>query len=671
MYKISFIFIVYKTFLSLNLIVFLVLNNSNAFSKDFPSLFSKSSNLFIKDKNIKSFFNIIFPLLLATGYADASAQRHVVDSLLCRGDSLRMAYRFEDSAEAYSEAMKIASDSVLTNVDSVLVMLISDRIVLSENGKNMTGFVYNPVVVAKHKFSKEDFFLYYPLKDRSWRTVPNVLDTVSGPYAKALYAPAEADVIYFSAPDSEGIRNIYRTEKGDSLWSLPSLINEQMTSAADEIYPMLSKDGKSMYFASKGLYGVGGYDLYVSRWDEDVADWSVPVNMGFPYSSPADDFLLAGSEDEKYTLFASDRGCPSDSVWVYVLEVDNMPVRSEMSDPRQLAELAEMKVSRGIDDGGKDVKSDIPENSDTRKYMERMALVLSLRDSIAVYENALAEYRERYAIVESEAEKNRIAEQILGKESVIPEFQASLDESMRILQEIEMDFLFSGVVIDPDKLLVEAEREVIGEGAEYVFAKMNMGEPLTLEMERPKPKFDYSFRVLDTARFAEETRIPEGIVYQIQIFTTGQPAAVKSLKGLCPVFETRSATGRYIYRVGLFSEYKDVLSRLNTVKKMGFRSAYIVGYVDGKEMPVNHVRNVEKERQTAAVEFYNVTVVPAGAVDDVMLEGIRQQASGKDIGRGDDGLVIGPFGNKSQAMALLEFIEVMGYGDATLVKIEN
>lgn len=125
---------------------------------------------------------------------------------------------------------------------------------------SMTGFVYRPTVVAKHLFSLEDFFLYYPLKDRSWRGTPNQLDTVSGLFAKAIYAPADDEIIYYSAEDTDGIRNIYRTIHRDTVWTVPALINEHLTSASDEIYPMLSSDGKSLYFASKGLYGVGGYD---------------------------------------------------------------------------------------------------------------------------------------------------------------------------------------------------------------------------------------------------------------------------------------------------------------------------------------------------------------------------------------------------------------------------
>jgi len=625
-------------------------------------------------KREKFFLNISLFIFLFGGVTDVYAQVAPGDSLVSRGDSLRAAYRFKEAAEAYSAAAEAIIDSTATAEDSLWKLAISDRILLAENGMSMTGFVYRPAVVAKHLFSIEDFFLYYPLKDRSWRSTPNQLDTISGPFAKAIYAPADDEAIYYSAEDAGGIRNIYRTVHKDTVWTVPALINEHLTSASDEIYPMLSSDGKSLYFASKGLYGVGGYDLYVSHWDEEASDWSVPVNMGFPYSSPADDFLLAGSEDGKYVLFASNRDCPPDSVFVYVIEEDNMPVRSEVVDPQQLLELAklDMTVDSDRNDGTEEIKSDIPENVDTRRYMDKIAQVRALRDTVSAFEQSLEQLREKYLLVENETERKKIAADILKGEAAIPGIQARLEVAVRQLQEIEMDFLFSGVVIDPDKLLAEAEREVVGEATGYVFKKMTMGEPLSLEMERLEPKFDYSFRILDTARFAADMTLPEGVAYQIQIFTTSKPASLKSLKGLCPVFETRSPSGRYIYRVGLFNEYGDVLSHLNAVKRLGFRSAYIVGFVDGEELPVGKVRLIEKERKEAPAELYRVVIVPSGGnMDTIAIEGVRQQSGGKDVARVEKGLAVGPFDNRSQAVALVEFVEVMGYGDADLEVIEN
>ena len=612
------------------------------------------------------FLNIIF--LLSFGALQMHAQVSPVDSLVSRGDSLRRVYRFDQSLEAYNKALDMVSDTSSVWNDSTAMAAISDLILLSENGKSMTGFVYKPNVVARHMFSKDDFFLYYPLKDRSWRSTPNQLDSVPGLYSKAIYVPAEAESIYFSAADKDGIRNIYMTELGDSLWTVPELINEHLTSASDEIYPMLSSDGKSMYFASKGLYGVGGYDLYVSQWDEDTGDWSVPVNMGFPYSSPANDFLLAGSEDGGYTLFASDRDCPTDSVWIYVLEADNMPVRSEMTDPDELSDLARLELSVSMD-VAEEVKSDIPENADTRRYMDKMAQVRSLRDSISAYEDKMQEYRDRYAVVESEVEKNRLAELILKNESYIPEIQASLEEAMKELQEIEMDFLFSGVVIDPDKLLVEAEREVIGESSGYVFSRMAMGDSLRLKMEIPEPEFDYSFKILEEAQVLRDTVARAGIVYQIQIMSSDRPATLKNLKGLSPVFEKVTSGGRYVYRVGLFHEYKDVLPHLNTIKRLGFRSAYVVASVDGVEKKVAEVRTLENELKVRKPQLFRVVMKVDEELDPVVLLSLKQQAGTRDVARTESELIVGPFEGEDSAKEFVDFVSAMGYGSVAMEEI--
>ncbi len=617
-------------------------------------------------KNSLFFYIISIFFAIYPGICDVYAQTCAADSLVRLGDSLRKEYRFEESKEAYRQAESMS-------VDSVFLIQVKDKYLLSENGLNMSKFAYNPTVIAKHCFSLEDFFLYYPLPDYSWRPVPNQLDSLSSPYSKAIYAPAGDDAIYYSAQDEEGVRNIYRTELRDTIWTLPTLINENVTSPADEVYPILSSPEKTLYFSSAGLYGVGGYDLYYSEWDETARDWSAPVNMGFPYSSPADDFLYINSPDGRYSIFASNRECSSDSVWVYVLEFDNIPVRQSIEDPEELQRIARLEPYSSAK--GSDTHAVIAESSETRKYMEQMAVVRAIRDSIAIYNESLDVARDQYAAVSAEKDREKYAQEIIRGEARIPQLSAQLDVEVAKLQKIEMEFLFSGVVIDPDKLLAEAEREIVGGNVGYAFSKMNMGQPLILNMEKPEPKFDYSLKVLDVGQFAEDNTIPSGIKYQIQIFSTVKKASLRDLKGLSPVFETRSESGRYTYRVGLFNTYADVLSKLNTVKKAGFRKAFVVGYVDGKEMKVAKVREQEERRKKAGPSFCNVIIVPdPSAFDDVAMEAVVQQAAGKDVARQDkDGQTVysvGPFSDKAQAENLAVFVNGMGYGKASVNNVK-
>ena len=623
-------------------------------------------------QRVKYTFYIIIAVIFALSQ-EITAQNRQVDSLVRHGEDLHMDYRFDEACQAFEEAAALLGDNP---ADSLLVESVAEKLLLSENGLNMADFVYSPAVIDRTKFSIEDFFLYYPLRDMAWRQVPDQLDSSAfHPFSKALYAPSGSDRIIYSAEDAAGIRNLFVTELQDTLWTYPSMLNESLTSLSDEIYPMLSPDGKSLYFSSDGLYGVGGYDLYVSRWDEEMKDWSEPVNMGFPYSSPYDDFLYVSDDEEGHVFFASNRDCSVDSVWVYVLEYDNMPVRHSVEDPAALKELSLLIPEHEQVREEEPEEAPVAENAGMDKYRNKMAQVRQLRDSVSFYTTSLEEDRSLFALSNDDTERMRLAELIRSREAYVPELQDSLKRAIAQLQEIEMEFLSSGVVVDPDKIMAAATNEN-EDAPRYDFMKRSFGGPLDLHMMRPEKEFDYSFMVLDEGRFAEDNTIPGGIIYQIQIFSAGGKADLKSLKGLSPVFERRGESGRYTYRVGLFNSYKDVLSKLNTVKGRGFRSAFIVAYDDGEEVSVATARNREVAKG-AELHVYEVRIIPAdGVLDDSVTAGIREKAAGKDIARSEseDGTIIfmvGPFADKTQADDLAAAVVEMGISDVSVHEVAN
>lgn len=534
----------------------------------------------------------VFPSLRAQQYG----QKERTDSLLLAADSLRHNYEFEASVRMYTEALESATDSLVR-------LTVAESRLAGANGLSMTDFVSSVNVVARHRFTLDDFFLFYPLEDGAWRELPNILDpakAVASDPVRASYVPGNTDRLYFSARDSSGMRNIYMTElpdslKNDSLWTTPALLGEDLTSPGNEIYPMLSPDGKSLYFASDGLYGMGGYDLYESRWDDEAGEWGQPVNMGFPYSSPYDDFLFVNTPDGKYSIFASNRDCPADSVWVYVLEYDSFPIRRQVKDPEQLRKIASLETGGDLSlmDNGSSVMSDIPQNVDIQEYTRKMTEVRALRDSISAYSAALDGQRNLFAMSEDEEERARLTGEILRKEMQLPVFRDSLSKASSELQKIEMEFLFSGVIIDPEKVMAEADREVVGASSGYTFSKRNMGKPLKINFVQPEEEFDYSFRILPEAVYAENTDIPDGIVYQIQLFLLTNRASLKDLRGLCPVFETKTPTGKYIYTVGLFMKLEEAASCLEEVKALGFKTAYVTAFRDGEPISVTAAKELE------------------------------------------------------------------------------
>ena len=571
-------------------------------------------------------------------------------------DSLTKAYKFNAAVELLQNAKEAADSADAVRLDEMMVP--------AQNGSNMTGFCSNPVPVAKERFSLKDFFLYYPLQDRSWRITPNQLDsTANDPFAKAIYIPDDVKQIYWSGKDSDGIRNIYRTALGDSLWTVPELVNEQLTSSSDEIYPMISPDGKQLFFASKGLYGMGGYDLYVSTWDKDLNDWGVPVNMGFPYSSPYDDFLYINTADGKYSMFASNRECPADSVDIYVLEFDSMPVRKEINDPDELKKLCSLAPDNDptrIDNQSATTDENGQNNADMSRYSEQMLTVRSLRDSIYKFSTDLD--RDRSWLSETSGEeRSRLAASILSKEAMLPKLQDSLARASRELQKIELEFLQSGIVIDPEKIHREADRELVGADAGYTFSKKSPGARIRLDMEKPAPSFDYTFQILEQGRFAEDNTIPQGLYYQIQLFSMMSKATVKQIKGLSPVFERPGSNGRRIYSVGLFHTYKDVLANLNKVKRAGFRSAIIVAFLDGKPITVQKARAIEKNIH----ELFQIRVFPidGNSLNENEIATIKASTD-SDMSKTTEGgmisYILGPYDSRQEADSVTETLKKAG-----------
>ena len=64
-------------------------------------------------------------------------------------------------------------------------------------------------------------------------------------------------------------------------------------------------DGETMYIASEGFDGMGGYDIFVSK--KLQGQWSTPVNMGYPINTPYDDFFFASTANGKFAYIASNR----------------------------------------------------------------------------------------------------------------------------------------------------------------------------------------------------------------------------------------------------------------------------------------------------------------------------------------------------------------------------
>ena len=506
--------------------------------------------------------------------------------MVSEADALRGAYRFEDALSIYKAAASMTTDEDLHKS-------IEEKFSLAQNGLNMTDFCSTPVVVARQNLPLKDFMLFYPLKSGSWRQTPNVLDTTTVcRIPQAVYIPKDAVSVYFSTPDGSGSRNIYVTNATDTLWTAPDLLGEAMFSAGNEIFPMLSADGRKLYFASDGLYGMGGYDLYFSVWDEESSSWGEPQNMGFPYSSPADDFLYIDTDDGKYSIFASNRGCAEGTVNIYVLEYEEIPMRKSIRDVAALKKLSELNPVSDPKrlDNGSAVSSAIPGSDGTTLYRRKMAEVRSLRDSIYTVEKAIDALRQKMSSSTDQETLAAAVAKIASLEESLPPLRDSLKRSGEALRQAELEFLSSGVVSKEDK----AGREVAGASSAYTFTKNAYGPKPRMRVSVKESAADNTFRIAPVGRFAKDNALPSGIVYQIRFMVRSSHASVDDLRGLSPVYERITSSLKYTYSAGLFTRYSDALDNLNPVRRLGFKDAVIQAFRDGRQVSIAEAVRLEK-----------------------------------------------------------------------------
>jgi hypothetical protein len=90
-------------------------------------------------------------------------------------------------------------------------------------------------------------------------------------------------------------------------WSEPVNIGPSVNSPFNESAPTVSKDRRSLYFASNRPGQFGGNDLYVSQWDDATGWWGPGVNLGPDVNSAATEFSPNLSRDGHWLFFHSNR----------------------------------------------------------------------------------------------------------------------------------------------------------------------------------------------------------------------------------------------------------------------------------------------------------------------------------------------------------------------------
>ena len=607
---------------------------------------------------------VAFTALFFTSFFGLNGQNLSDNEAFLKANALHNEYRFNDAKAIYDSILKVTTDSIQ-------IQQLNKMIIQCENGIGLVEYLYRPNVIAKKNVALSDFYLYYSdLKDSSWVKNPNPFVNGEHPIYSAIYAPVSHSEYYFSQPDKSGSWNINHSTFNDTTWNAPAMLNEENTSIGDEIFPLVSNDGSKLYFSSNALFGMGGYDIYMCEWDESTNDWGAPTNLGFPFSSPADDFLFMNTSDGNYSIFSSNRDCAKDSITIYVLQFDNLPIREANPSYEDIVECAKLDVTKSDNESkSADNQDNIDEGDELyTKYLNVMAQYRELQSEIKKVETEQSENREQYIATEDANILKELETKLLDNDLKIFSLQQSLGELSNTIQSIEMDFIAQGMIFDADDF--DEEEENVEQQQDFQFVKHSFSENRSFVVNEPEVIFDYSFKIGEEAQFALDNTLPEGLIYQIKFVTLTSKGSLERFKGLSPVYENRINSRKYIYNVGLFYSYHEALDQLNVVRRLGFSSAAIVAYNSGESISIQNARKLEKMIKENAK--YRVVISQYDDRLPAEILSVIQSMSDKDIAKtveqGKTYYIIAPFNSESDAKELTDALVNAG-ADETIYQI--
>lgn len=241
----------------------------------------------------------------AQPYLEKSAARKVIDAYRYLGKLYYDIYRFDDAVDNYEQHIEW-----LEKKKRPTEMAEAELEQIKQAARMIKG-VENITVIDSFVVDKNDFLKAYKISRESGALYHD--PAISG----TVYQTEMGNKVLYGNQSTDGKMQLYSRIRLLDGWSEPeplTSLNEQ----GNVNYPFLMSDGITLYYASDGEGSLGGYDIFVTRYDSENSNYLRPDNIGMPFNSPANDYMYAIDEFNNIGWFASDRYQPDNKVCIYV-----------------------------------------------------------------------------------------------------------------------------------------------------------------------------------------------------------------------------------------------------------------------------------------------------------------------------------------------------------------
>lgn len=223
--------------------------------------------------------------------------------------------------------------------------------------QQMLAHVEKILVIDTIDVDREDFFRSYRLMPSAGRIlsskeVASALKGVKFP-ENFTGSPSSGftnefnDYLIWAQKDTTGYLRLAESYRLlDGTWSSPEftspVLNGLSEDAEDEpveanaAFPFMADDGQTLYFASDSEASLGGYDIFVASKDPSDGSFLLPGNLGMPFNSEFDDYMMVLDNQSGVGWWASDRNQLGDKVTVYIYALSDERVNVDPDDENLL-----------------------------------------------------------------------------------------------------------------------------------------------------------------------------------------------------------------------------------------------------------------------------------------------------------------------------------------------
>lgn len=178
-----------------------------------------------------------------------------------------------------------------------------------------------------------DIFYSDKINDTTWSIPKNIGPIINSKFTETSVSIShDGKNLFFSSdrPGGFGKMDIYKAELDQNgVWGKPYNLGSKINTIYDEDSPFMDLNEKTLYFSSRGMKSMGGYDIYKSTYDKEKFQWSEAENLGYPLNSPDDDIYFVISGDGKTGYYASAKEGGMGENDIYAINMERTSVISE------------------------------------------------------------------------------------------------------------------------------------------------------------------------------------------------------------------------------------------------------------------------------------------------------------------------------------------------------